>query len=543
MCRRPLTAAITLLVVAVLVRAQPPPPPTVALLNGRVFTGVASRPWAEAIAVRGERLTAVGTSQAIRALAGPETKVIDAAGRLVVPGFNDAHVHVGVSRITASLEGPPASEHDPTLDEILARLRTAVSDLPPGSWVGGEIGAAVLDDPKATRYALDEVAPDHPVVLSNWTGHGKLLNTAALRRLGVGDEEPDPPGGAYLRMPGSRTVSGVVQEYADYALSRKLAVETTASTRVEAFRRFGREAAALGITSVQLMMNALPTSDGMSALAAADLPQRVRVIDFPLTAMSEWREPAFRTTKGLTRVIVSGTKWILDGTPIERLMFLREPYADHADTRGRLNVTAEDLVEFLRRAMTAREQPLLHAAGDAAIDAVLDALERTGAERWQSLRPRLEHGDMLEPSQFARARQFGVVLVQNPSHFMLRPLAEARLGPRLERSWLLKQAIASRIPVAIGSDGPLSPFLNLMFASINANNPTEALTREQAVTAYTSGAAFAEMKEKEKGTIAPGMLADLVVLSQDIFTVPVEALPTTSSVMTMIGGRVVYERQ
>jgi len=195
MCRRPLTAAVPLLVAAVLVRAQPPPPPTVAVLNGRVFTGVASRPWAEAIAVRGERITAVGTSQAIRALAGPETKVIDAAGRLVVPGFNDAHVHVGVSRITASLEGPPATEHDPTLDEILARLRTAVSDLPPGSWVGGEIGAAVLDDPKATRYALDEVAPDHPVVLSNWTGHGKLLNTAALRRLGAGDEEPDPPGG------------------------------------------------------------------------------------------------------------------------------------------------------------------------------------------------------------------------------------------------------------------------------------------------------------------------------------------------------------
>jgi predicted amidohydrolase YtcJ len=107
----------------------------------------------------------------------------------------------------------------------------------------------------------------------------------------------------------------------------------------------------------------------------------------------------------------------------------------------------------------------------------------------------------------------------------------------------LKQAIASRIPVAIGSDGPLSPFLNLMFASINANNPTEAMTREQAVTAYTSGGAFAEMKEKEKGTIAPGMLADLVVLSQDIFTVPADALPATSSVMTLIGGRVVYERQ
>jgi predicted amidohydrolase YtcJ len=536
--RNPL--ALLLLLAATLALAAPQAPDLV-IVNARVFTGAESQPWAEAIAVAGERISQVGTTAEIRAGAGATTRVIDAEGRLVVPGINDAHVHVGAMPPGTRLEGPPPMEHDPTLAEIQARVKAAAGKAPAGQWIFGAIGAVVLDDPKATRFALDEVAPGHPVALTSWTGHGTLYNTAALRRLGVADDEPDPLGGFFVRMPGSRTLTGVAHEYADFVLRRRISAEAGGPAQIAAARQFGQAAAGLGITSLQVMGTAQPIPETTAAFTAAALPQRVRLIDVPMTGMAGWQGPASPEARGGDRVTLSGTKWILDGTPIERLMFLREPYADRPDTRGQLNFPPADLAAFLRRAMDAREQPMLHIVGDAGIDVFLDALEQTGGDRWQALRPRLEHGDLLGPSHFARARRFGVVLVQNPSHFMIPAIAGARLGPRAERAWMLKATIEAGVPVALGSDGPLNPFLNLMFASIATNNPAQAMTREQALIAYTRGAAFAEFQEQHKGTIAPGMLADLAMLSQDIFTVPPDALPGTTSLLTIVGGKVIHE--
>jgi predicted amidohydrolase YtcJ len=520
----------------------PQPPLDLVVVNGRVFTGVPAQPWSEAVAIRRDRIVAVGGSSDIRAQAAAATRVIDAGGRLVIPGINDAHVHPGATPPFTVLEGPPAMQHDPGFTEILQRLKQAVPKSQPGDWVFGEIGASVLDDPAATRFALDAIAPDRLVVLQAWTGHGALYNTAALRRLGVGDEEPDPPGGFYVRVPGKKTISGIAHEYANFRLSRALQMESRPEARLAAFRQMAEQAASFGITSLQAMMTALPTPDAVGLLASASLPVRLRLIDFPMTAMSEWQNPAARTTATGGPVTVSGTKWILDGTPIERLMFVRAPYADRSDTQGRLNFSQDELSAFLGRAMSAGEQPLLHAVGDAAVDALLASLEQSGGEQWQRLRPRLEHGDMLEPSQFDRARRLGVVLVQNPSHFMLGPLGGVRLGPeRKARTTMVKTASAAGVPLAFGSDGPLNPFLNIMFATINANNPAEALSREQALVAYTQGSAFAELAEREKGTIEAGKLADVAVLSQDIFAISADALPGTTSVLTIVGGRVVHD--
>lgn len=520
---------------------QPAPPADLAIVNARVFTGDASRPWAEAISIRTNRIEAVGTTAAIEAAGA--ARVIDAGGRLLVPGLNDAHAHPGALPDVTRLEGPPAIERDPTLDEILARLRKAVETSPPGKWIVGEIGAAVLDDPRATRAILDPLTPDRPLVLSSWTGHGAIHNSAALRALDVADTEPDPAGGWFGRADGKLT--GLAHEYADYLLSQRLSMLPDRAAQVKAMQAFAAEAASYGITTVQAMMTAFPAADAAPWIASANLPVRMRLIDFPMTAVKEWREPIGRRIKSPSPLVtVSGTKWIVDGTPIERLALLRAPYADAPKVTGRANLTGVELREFLRRAYDAKEQPMLHAVGDGAISLVLDALQDTGAGRWLTLRPRLEHGDMLPPADFARAARMGVTLVQNPSHFMIAPVLRQRFGAeRMTRTDAVKGAIEAGVPFALGSDGPLNPFLNIMFATMNPANPAHALTVEQALTAYTRGSARAELAERQKGTIAPGMLADVAVLSQDIFKVPVQDLPRTTSVLTIVNGRIVHEAQ
>ena len=379
-------------------------------------------------------------------------------------------------------------------------------------------------------------------MLVAWTGHGTLFNTAALRQLKVRDDEPDPPGGFFVRTPGARAITGLAHEYAEYILRQRIFSSPDDAAQIKALRDQAAAAVGFGITSEQLMATNLPVADLARSAVAADLPIRIRVIDFPMNGMSAWRQPASATVQGAPRVTVSGTKWVLDGTPVERLMLLREPYSDRPSLRGRRNFSPGDVSTFLKHALGSREQPIFHAVGDAAIDMVLSALERSGGGIvWQPLRPRIEHGDMLEQWQFERAKQLGVTIVQNPSHFMLPELMSARLGTRTARSSMMRGMISEGVPVALGSDGPLNPYLNMMFATINANNPTQAMTREQAVSAYTLGSARAEMMENQKGTLSPGMLADLAMLSQDIFKVPAEALPKTVSVLTLVGGKVVHE--
>jgi predicted amidohydrolase YtcJ len=523
--------------------AQPGSGPDIVILNARIYTGDSAHPWAEAVSIRSNKIDVVGTTAAIKASSGNAARTIDAGGRLLIPGFNDAHAHPAAMPDATLLEGPPAVEHDPTLDEVIARITTAMPKTPAGRWIVGEIGSTVLDDPRATRATLDPLTPDRPLMLHAWTGHGTIFNTAALRALRVGDTEPDPPGGFFGRMPDGRTLTGLAHEYAEYDLRRRLTMIPDRAAQVKAFEAFAAEVASLGITSVQAMMTAYPAEDAASWIATANLPVRLRLIDFPITPMKDWREPASRRARpGSPLVTISGTKWILDGTPIERLALLRAPYADAPKTSGRQNFTGVDLREFLHRAFDAHEQPMLHAVGDGAIAVALDAIEDTGGARWQALRPRIEHADMLQAADFARAVRMGVTIVQNPSHLMIAPLLQQRFGPeRMARTDQIKAAIAAGVPFAIGSDGPINPFLNIMFAAMNPANPSQALTVEQAVTAYTRGSAAAELSERQKGTIAPGMLADVALLSQNIFTVPISDLPRTTSVLTIVNGRVVHE--
>jgi predicted amidohydrolase YtcJ len=280
-----------------------------------------------------------------------------------------------------------------------------------------------------------------------------------------------------------------------------------------------------GITSVQSMPSAHP--DRLAPLVAqTDVPLRWRWIEVEMGTVPH--DPKWPT------------KYIADGTPVERNAAMREPYSDQPNTRGAMNFTDDQIHRAIEVAAHSKQQLLFHAAGELPIEKFFAAMKSIRAD-WPAKRVRVEHGDFIG-NYLPDAKRLGVIVVQNPSHFMIADIVRARFGSeRLKNFQAFRSLIEARIPVAIGSDGPINPWLNIMFATMHPTNPKEAITVEQALIAYTRGSARAEFEEHEKGTIEVGALADLAVLSQDIFKVPPPDLPKTESVLTIIDGRVVYE--
>jgi predicted amidohydrolase YtcJ len=516
------------------------------LTGGRVFTADPTRPWAQAVAVRGDRVLVVGTDAEVLRRAGPRTRRIALGGRVVVPGFNDAHDHVGGSGPPDALHFTvdPAPTPDPSLAAVRDSLVALVRRTPAGRWLVTSVGGRLFDDPQATRATLDAIAPAHPVWITGWSGHGALLNTAALRAAGL-LERPDPLGGWQTRDAEGRP-TGRIDEYVLFGAARRLAVAGGPAATVAAARAHGAESVRLGITTVQDMTTGYTPAVARALARSGAMRVRHRVLRFPMTdgedRAGEWALVGADTVLGAT-THVAGVKWVLDGTPIERLALMREPYADRAGWHGRSNLPADTLRALLREALARGWQPMLHAVGDSTIALLFAAMQDVAPDSvWRRVRPRIEHGDGLARDQFDTARRLGIVVVQNPSHLAIPDIVGVRWGAeRMARLDHLRSLVEAGIPLALGSDGPRNPGLNLLFATVHPARPGEALSREQAVVAYTRGSAWAEHAEREKGTLAPGMLADLAVLSQDVFAVPSRELPATTSVLTLVGGRVVHD--
>jgi predicted amidohydrolase YtcJ len=521
-------------------------PADLILLNGKVFTANSLQPHAQAVAIRGERIIAVGTSAEIKSLAGVKTRLIDLQGRVVIPGINDAHFHF--------MPGPQGymlqfKSMNPSWKETVDAIETAVKQTPQGTWIFGELGLAERPGPEATRFALDRVAPDHPVLL-RYDGHGYIINSAAMPLLHIVEEEPDPVGGSYERVAGSKRINGRLSEYAQWKPNRILVNQVSDEDIIKHLQALADEAVRYGITSMQIM-SSMSVERFARLLVKADLPIRVRAIPFSMTTTKGRDLSEIRQIPNLqfpnSKVKVSGIKWIPDGSPIERGAALRQPYNDRPGWYGKLNFSEADIALMVKESLMFKQQLIMHCVGDKTTEVFLDALEKAGEKiDWKSKRVRIEHGDGLLPDLIPRARRFEVIVVENPTHFSLKDLMESRYGIN-HKFFPLRTLIEAEIPIAIGSDasdsslGAMNPYLNIMFAAIHPARPTEAITREQAVEAYTRGSAYAEFAENEKGTITKGKQADLTILSQDIFTGPLNELPKTRSVFTLIGGKVVYD--
>ncbi|HKV77400.1 MAG TPA: amidohydrolase [Candidatus Sulfotelmatobacter sp.] len=512
------------------------------LFNGNVFTSNASQPYVEALAIRGDRIVAVGTSKEVVALASKGTRRIDLGGRTVIPGINDSHLHLEVKPSHYDL---PLKSDDPTWQEMIDALTAAVPKVAKGTWIEGVFGPTIIDDPHATKGSLDALSPDNLVVLWDWTGHASLLNTAAMQKFGIREDEPDPQGGRFERNHANGKLTGMAFEYAMERVIVPYVGLVSDDEAVSQLRSFFDGAAQLGITTLQDMASPISAERCAVLLERASPPIRVRVMWMGSTdehgrAISEGRASNLHPTPLVT---VSGTKWVLDGTPIERSAATRQPYADRPSTSGELLFPEKEMENMLRESLQRNDQLMVHVVGDHTIETFLNAMDATGGEKvWSKRRVRLEHGDGLMPDLVPRAKRLGVIVVQNPTHFALGELFVKRFGDkRSQMLFPVRSLLEAGIPVALGSDGSLNPFLNIMLASSHPGNPKEAMTREQAVIAYTLTSAYAEFAENDKGSLEPGKLADLAVLSQDIIKVPAEDLPKTESVLTVVGGKVVYD--
>jgi predicted amidohydrolase YtcJ len=526
--------------------------PDVVIVNARVHTVDAARPAAEAVAICGALISRVGTSADIRALASARTRVIDAGGRLVVPGFNDAHVHLisGAEQIVG-VDLRPAK--DPA--DLAKRLEEHAARLPRGRWITGGYWDHEAWPGKSlpTRAQIDAATPHHPVFVQRLDGHMALANTLALTLAGVTNATQAPEGGSIIR-DANGAPAGVFKDNAMELVSRAIPPDTPSETLEKAVAAL-KHAASLGVTTIQDM-----TASAAELRAYQTLRSRgeltARIYSIQNHGIGGLKEAGISTGFGDDWLRIGGIKLFADGSMGAGTAAFFEPYADDPATKGLLLQSPERLQEAAFDADASGFQLIIHAIGDRANAIVLDIFERLGRERGaRDRRPRVEHAQVVREDDKRRFKAIGAIASIQPSHCIddMR-WAEARIGKtRSAISYNFKSFVDAGARIAFGTDWfvePLDPMLGL-YAAVTRQFPDgtpaggwfpdERITMEQAVEFYTLGSAYAEFAEERKGSISPGKLADLVMLSKDIFTVPPREILEARPVLTMVGGRIVYE--
>jgi len=535
--------------------------------HGNIYTGVVdaaaalgASKRAEALAVLGDRILAVGTRDEIMKLKGPETKIVDLDGHFVMPGFNDAHMHLasaGLERMNVNLVGVK------TLDEFRDRLRARVEAAEPGEWVVGEGWDETLWPVKTlpTRWDLDEVSGKHPVYLERVDGHIGVANTRALQLASITVASRDPEGGKIDR-DDSGTPNGILREKAQEAVQAVIP-KPTHEKRRQAIELALADLASHGITSAQDNSQWEDFQTYEELEHEGKLTARISewlTFDDSIEDLNTKRNSHPASDNMLHTGMLKG---FMDGSLGSKTAALLEPYSDDPKNSGLPQYEAAKLNTMTKERVLAGYQIGFHAIGDKGVQLALDAFAEAekaakegkvkAADGGSDYRLRIEHAQVTTPQQILRFKDLKVIASMQPNHLLTdMNWAESRLGPkRAEHSYAWSEFVRRGVVLAFGTDypvEPVTPFRGLYSALTRMSEdgkksyyPAQKLNIEQAIAAYTTGAAFAEFAEKQKGKLEPGMLADFVVLDQDITAALPPKILETKVLRTVVGGQTVYE--
>ena len=536
--------------------AQSQPAADLIIRNAKIWTVDENRPTAQAVAVLDDRIVAVGSNDDVEAWRGPHTRVVDASGKLLLPGFNDSHVHFvdgGLSLDSVQLNDATSAA------EFARRIGEQAKKTPRGEWVTSGDWDETKWTPAAmpAKELIDPLTPDTPVFVSRYDGHMALANSVTLRLAGITAQTPDPPGGVIVRDAQGNPTGALKDAAMDYVF--KVAPPLSHDARLRAVKRALAHAASLGVTSVQHM-----NPEYADIAVYSELLERgeltARIYAAPLiTGVDDQVKIGIRHAFGGPFLRIGALKAYADGSLGSSTAYFFDPFSNQPNNRGLLSDEMHPvslMQDRMMKADAAGLQICTHAIGDQGISIILDLYgEIVKAHGQSDRRFRIEHAQHMAAKDFDRFAQLHVIASVQPYHAIDDGRwAEERIGhDRASRTYAFRTFLNHGVRLAFGTDwnvAPLNPMLGLYAAvtraTLDGKNPNgwfpeQKLTVAEAVEAYTMGSAYAEFQEKDKGSITPGKLADMVLLSDDLFSIDPVKIRDVKVLTTWVGGKIVWE--
>lgn len=525
---------------------------TMAVINARIWTGNPEQPWAEAMAVEGEEILLVGTTAEVEKLLGDSSKTIDAGGKMITPGFNDSHIHFidgGFGLSSVQLRDAK------TKKEFIGRIAAFAKKIPTGNWIlagdwdhtnwGGELPQAAW---------IDSVTSKHPVFIQRLDGHMGLANSLAMNLSKVTAQTADIDGGTIVRDQLGKP-TGIFKDNAMSLIYRNV-TDPSDELKDKALQAAMNYVVERGVTSVQNMGTWGDVETFKRAHKNKTLKTRV-YSSVPLSSWKKLAEEVEKSGRGDDYFKIGGLKGFVDGSLGSHTAAFKKPFSDTPTDSGFLVSSVDELYNAISPADKAGLQIMIHAIGDRAITSLLDIYKRVEKENGaRDRRSRIEHAQHLSPGDFARFKEFNVIASVQPYHAIDDGRwAESVIGPeRIKTTYAFKSFLDAGVVLAFGSDWFVAPPTPIegIYAAVTRRTiddktpegwvPEQKITVEQALKAYTSGAAFASFDETKKGMLKKGMLADFVILDEDITAIAPEKIRDVKVLKTVVGGKVVYER-
>ncbi len=523
------------------------------VITGRIFTGLESQPFVEALAAAGGKILATGTRKEIKKYIGPETRLIELKEGVAIPGLIDAHTHFssgGRSLIELSFRGVDSVE------KVQQMIAEKIKEFPPGTPIfGREYDHTLFPGQKwPTREDLDRVSPGNPVVIRRVDGHSAWLNSLALKLSGIDKKTKDPFGGEIVRDPRTGEPTGILKESAMALIKVR---PTVRSTPEEDILRALDHARQLGLTGVHADVGLRELEIYKKLNSEGKLTLRVYAW-LPIEGIDQYIKMGLRQGQGDDYLKIGFLKAFIDGTLGSGTALMFEPFADEPTKSGLPQYPEEVFYQLLEKAYANDFQVGTHAIGDRGVNWVLNAVERARQKHGnKDLRFRIEHAQVIRPEDFPRFKELGVIASMQPTHCTTdMRFCEIRVGKERSRyAYAWRTLLDNGAVLAFGSDWPVEPLdpRRGLYSAVTRKNiefdfpeggwfPEQKLSLAEAIRYFTWGSAYASFEENLKGTLEPGKLADLTVFGRDIFSLDPKEILTAPVIYTIVGGKIVYEQ-